>query len=415
MAPRSGHIKQLQWGLHFADLCYTHKVKLVNYPIGLLPLGVPNGLQGVAKMNIAKYVKPIVKDFVQYWQQEAEAKKAELAGDHQYARPLYSDDDDYDARKNRVFQQDLVRFVPWNEGISLVLSAIFFCSLKSRIDELEMDIAEQAHIGIVLQEPQGNGKPLVLAKVLHSKKFLAKATAHKVEIEHGQDGQDSSDDKGDGSEDESEHDRAQRALPARSRTKRSAGDVEDRDLDRRLKKSKKGKPAHLTRSESDVSTPKQFRKRKPVSDEEPEADVRPSPSPSAPPLPKAKTGPPPPAPTRKPRPQAPGGMEVPRPKTKDSSVGSRQVKKPTVRHSDVDATKSRTQDNRAIAPRPRARAHPTEEKTSQSKLVVLSTSEEEEDKRPKKRPRVAQVQGEERMIWGEGSRAGGTKRKRAGN
>jgi ABC-type glycerol-3-phosphate transport system substrate-binding protein len=92
-------------------------VKLVNYPIGLKPLGVPDGLQGVAKMHIAKHVKPIIEDFVQFWQQEAEAKKAELEGD--YHLPLYADDEDEDEvkKKRQVFEEDLVRFVAWDEGM----------------------------------------------------------------------------------------------------------------------------------------------------------------------------------------------------------------------------------------------------------------------------------------------------------
>jgi hypothetical protein len=71
----------------------------------------------MAGMNIAQHVKPIVKDFVDFWQQDAAAKKAELPDDEATALPLYArSDDDNEHRKRRVYEEDLVRFVPWGEG-----------------------------------------------------------------------------------------------------------------------------------------------------------------------------------------------------------------------------------------------------------------------------------------------------------
>jgi hypothetical protein len=92
-------------------------------------------------MNIAKHVKPIVEGFVNFWQQEAESKKRKLQnkdgdgdGDEDEDEdedgsplPLYQDDDRFapKAKKRKVYEDDLVRFVPWSEGecfINIILS-----------------------------------------------------------------------------------------------------------------------------------------------------------------------------------------------------------------------------------------------------------------------------------------------------
>ncbi|KAF9070982.1 hypothetical protein BDP27DRAFT_1362213 [Rhodocollybia butyracea] len=86
-----------------------------------LTLGVPDGLKGVSGMTIASHVRPIVEDFVLFWQQEAEAKKAEAVGDEdEDPLPLYADADS--AGRRRVFEEDLVRFVKWDEDMRNVLS-----------------------------------------------------------------------------------------------------------------------------------------------------------------------------------------------------------------------------------------------------------------------------------------------------
>lgn len=80
----------------------------------------------MAKMNIAKHVRPIVQDFVRFWQQQAEGKKRQLAdeADEVDDTPLYTDDDDYDdkQKKRQVFEEDLVRFVAWDEGMYALFS-----------------------------------------------------------------------------------------------------------------------------------------------------------------------------------------------------------------------------------------------------------------------------------------------------
>ncbi|KAF9070993.1 hypothetical protein BDP27DRAFT_1419523 [Rhodocollybia butyracea] len=222
----SKHIKQLQWGCHFADLCYTHKVKLVNYPIGLKPLGVPDGLQGVSGMNIAKHVKPIVKNFVLFWQQEAEVKKSADSSDDEYIMSLYADGDSYDAKKEqKVDEDDLVRFMAWDE------------------DELDLeDMAEEAEIGIVVQEPQGDEEPLVLAKVLHLKKFVRRAAARKVKIQ----GVNDLSDVGKGESDVAPA-QMKKALPAPNRKKRLQVPV--------CEKAKKGRVVSDKESEADVAPP----------------------------------------------------------------------------------------------------------------------------------------------------------------
>ncbi|KAE9405475.1 hypothetical protein BT96DRAFT_988510 [Gymnopus androsaceus JB14] len=72
--------KQMKWGSAFADLCYEAKVKLINYPIGIKVIGPPGGIQGSANMPL-KYVKEIIKQYVQFWQQEAREQTAEAAMD----------------------------------------------------------------------------------------------------------------------------------------------------------------------------------------------------------------------------------------------------------------------------------------------------------------------------------------------
>src|SRR5579875_2579857 len=70
--------RQMQWGRAFANLCYKHKVKLVNYPVGLKPIGPQGGISGSTLIPL-KYVKAIVKPHVWFWQQEAREKKAKAA------------------------------------------------------------------------------------------------------------------------------------------------------------------------------------------------------------------------------------------------------------------------------------------------------------------------------------------------
>ena len=112
--------KQMKWGRGFADLCFKERVKLVNYPVGLKPLGVPEGLLGSAYMDVNKFVKPIVRAFVKFWQQQAWEKEDELAGEDtskgDKAAPLYADDEGNDDGEDEVNEEDLVRFVPWDDG-----------------------------------------------------------------------------------------------------------------------------------------------------------------------------------------------------------------------------------------------------------------------------------------------------------
>lgn len=97
----------MKWGSAFADLCFKEQVKLVNYPVGVQAIGPPGGLQGTSNFPL-KHMKAIVKSHIDFWQQEAREMKAEASkGD----APGLSDDDEV------VFEDDLVKFIPWNEGM----------------------------------------------------------------------------------------------------------------------------------------------------------------------------------------------------------------------------------------------------------------------------------------------------------
>jgi len=98
----------MKWGSAFADLCYEAKVKLINYPVGMRVIGPPGGIQGSVNMPL-KYVKEIVKQYVQFWQQEAREQTAEAAMDQ-------DSQEDSNDEQGKVFFEDLVRFVPWDVG-----------------------------------------------------------------------------------------------------------------------------------------------------------------------------------------------------------------------------------------------------------------------------------------------------------
>ncbi|KAE9384889.1 hypothetical protein BT96DRAFT_950244 [Gymnopus androsaceus JB14] len=171
--------KQMKWGSAFADLCYEAKVKLINYPVGMKAIGPPGGIQGSANMPL-KYVKEIVKQYVQFWQQEAREQTAEAAMDQ-------DSQEDSDNEQQKVFFEDLVQFVPWDD------------------DDKEKTLRDQANIGILLQVPKRNSEPLVLAKVLHLKKFIKRAGKNiEIDIPEADNGE-----KGDDSEDENKDEESQ--------------------------------------------------------------------------------------------------------------------------------------------------------------------------------------------------------------
>lgn len=107
-------IKQMQWGPMFADLCYRKRVKLVNYPAGMKPIGIPGGLKGAA--NVPKEVaKSIVSRWVRFWKQEARAKKeADAAGDSESKGDQNKDEEE--DLGDPVLKDELVRFEAWDEG-----------------------------------------------------------------------------------------------------------------------------------------------------------------------------------------------------------------------------------------------------------------------------------------------------------
>lgn len=52
------------------------------------------------------------------------------------------------------------------------------------IDEKDLTLAEQAEIGILMQEPQDDDEePVALTKVFHSKAFITQAAAMKIELD----------------------------------------------------------------------------------------------------------------------------------------------------------------------------------------------------------------------------------------
>ncbi|KAJ3714518.1 hypothetical protein C8R42DRAFT_726523 [Lentinula raphanica] len=157
--------KKMKWGSAFADLCFQEKVKLINYPVGMKLIGPDEGYAGAAFIPV-HHLKFIVKRYVQFWQQQAKAMKAEAARARD-ATALFDEDEDEDetSGEDKVFEEDLVRFVPWDD------------------DERLLTLEEQAHIGILLQEPRGNKQPVVLAQVLHSKIFLKHAAGRHIQID----------------------------------------------------------------------------------------------------------------------------------------------------------------------------------------------------------------------------------------
>ncbi|KAE9391690.1 hypothetical protein BT96DRAFT_1001057 [Gymnopus androsaceus JB14] len=163
LCPNS-NITQMKWGSAFADMCYREKIKLVNYPRGLKAIGAPGGLQAVSGIE-KNYLKTIVGDRVQFWQQEArESRRGAVEDEDEGMAPLYDDDSDEGSTSKRtvLLEEDLVRFVPWDEN------------------EKALSVADRANIGIVTQQPRGDEEPLVLTKVLHSKKYVEYARARST-------------------------------------------------------------------------------------------------------------------------------------------------------------------------------------------------------------------------------------------
>lgn len=114
-------IKRMQWGRAFADFCYKQQVKLVNYPFGVKPMGTPGGIIGASNLPL-KNVKEIVGKYVQFWKQQARELKAQ--GAHKGDDKPHSNGDDDDDSEEEVFEDDLVRFIPWEEGkLSVACSA----------------------------------------------------------------------------------------------------------------------------------------------------------------------------------------------------------------------------------------------------------------------------------------------------
>lgn len=120
----------MKWGSAFADMCYREKIKLVNYPRGLKAIGAPGGLQAVSGIE-KNYLKTIVGDRVQFWQQEArESRRGAVEDEDEGMAPLYDDDSDEGSTSKRtvLLEEDLVRFVPWDESQSICLGSCLFNS-----------------------------------------------------------------------------------------------------------------------------------------------------------------------------------------------------------------------------------------------------------------------------------------------
>ncbi|KAE9386992.1 hypothetical protein BT96DRAFT_948701 [Gymnopus androsaceus JB14] len=151
--------KQMKWGSAFADLCYEAKVKLINYPVGMKAIGPLGGIQGSANMPLKR--------------QESRQLRWQWIRIHRKIATMNNE---------RFFFEDLVRFVPWDD-VSL--------------DDKEKTLKDQVNIGILLQVPKRNSEPLVLAKVLHSKKFIKHAgkniDTNIPEADNGEKGDDSED------------------------------------------------------------------------------------------------------------------------------------------------------------------------------------------------------------------------------
>ncbi|KAJ3832488.1 hypothetical protein F5878DRAFT_668904, partial [Lentinula raphanica] len=205
-------IKQMKWGPAFADMCYLEKVKLVNYPPGLKAIGPPGGITGAALIPV-HHLKTMVKQHVRYWQQEVRKKKSTASREHDITS-LFDDDEDDEDNDNdnsnsghKVFLEDLVRFVPWDD------------------EEKQFSLKHQANIPILLEKPQGNDDPLPLTRVLHSNIFLNRAAARQIKIdlpkEMRKEGE-ASDQASDGGDSDDE------VMPKKSRNIRQSR-TEDRD------------------------------------------------------------------------------------------------------------------------------------------------------------------------------------------
>lgn len=111
----------MQWGRSFADLCFKQKIKLVNYPVGVRPIGTPGGIAGSALLPV-KNVREIVEMYVKYWRQEARELRAQAAKDQNgKSRNDGGVDGDDDDEDEVIVQDDLVRFVRWSQGKSSVI------------------------------------------------------------------------------------------------------------------------------------------------------------------------------------------------------------------------------------------------------------------------------------------------------
>ncbi|KAE9391185.1 hypothetical protein BT96DRAFT_945583 [Gymnopus androsaceus JB14] len=155
-------ITRMKWGPAFADMCYREKVKLVNYPRGLKAIGAPGGLAAVS--GIQKNALKVI---------EARAMSREGLGDSEEEgrASLWADgDDDDDGRKpTELFEEDLCRFVPWDE------------------DEKALSYQDRANVGIVTQVSLDGKDPLVLTKVLHSKSYVAATEVRRLKVVGGDD------------------------------------------------------------------------------------------------------------------------------------------------------------------------------------------------------------------------------------
>jgi hypothetical protein len=285
-----------------------------------------------------------------------------------------------------------------------------------------MDIADEAHIGIVLEEPRGSKDPEVLAKVLHSKKFLAKAAARNVEIPN----LDSKQEEGDESEGELDVARVPKkkgsqvkAPSAQNRKRNNQRDDDESDDNEHLGRKQKVRPPPQKKpkkdevgsdedefTESDVPpppSPKKTKKAKPIRNEETTSNP-------PPPRPKNIQSAPRPALKAKPRSEV-DREELPIRTTKPSKKAGKHVSG----EDHPQAGPSKLPEERPIAPRPRPRP---KEVPSKAKLVIYSSSEEEEEERPRKRARVvthATDKQSSRASRRETHAGAGTKRKRGGN
>ncbi|KAJ3725092.1 hypothetical protein C8R42DRAFT_718584 [Lentinula raphanica] len=99
--------KKMKWGSAFADLCFKEKIKLINYPAGMKPIGPKVGYTGAAFIHV-HHLKFIVKRYIWFWQQEAKAKKAEATRPRD-ASALFDDGDDNDEDETSNEQKIFIR------------------------------------------------------------------------------------------------------------------------------------------------------------------------------------------------------------------------------------------------------------------------------------------------------------------